>query len=113
VEFDTPSTKYIFITTGIAFLAALAYLGFNVYKYESRYENEIIERRLACTTLQPKFGSLFVVRSGFYEGQIFKAKRASDQYVTGDIIEKELLGTSVLAENITIECPMLKVFKIE
>lgn len=108
MEFETPGTKYIFICIGVIFSGLFTFLAFNVYKSDVRYKTEIRERRLACKTLNPKFGSLFIVRSEFYEGQTFKAKRLSDQYVSGNIIEKTLLGNSVLAENITIECPMLK-----
>lgn len=110
MEFDKPSTKYLFIATGIVMAAIIGYLGFTMYDIGKRSDLEAQDRKAACQTLQPKFNALYVVRSGFYEGQLFRANAlVMDEYIRGDILEDlRPLGTIVRLENITIECPMLK-----
>lgn len=111
MEFDKPSTKYLFIATGIIMAAIIGYMGFTLHSLDARSEREAQDRRLACNSLQPKFNAFYVVRSGFYEGQLFRANALLDnQYIRGDILEDlRPLGTIVRLENITIECPNLKI----
>lgn len=47
MEFDRPSTKYLFIATGIVMAAIIGYLGFTLYELEKRSDElyKAIERK--------------------------------------------------------------------
>jgi hypothetical protein len=110
MEFDKPSTKYMFISIIGLFIVAISVIMFKMVQYDRAEAQLTADRRAACITLNPKFGDLFVVRSGFYEGQLLEATAfVYGEYVRGNIVQDlRPLGLVKTAENITIECPMLK-----
>jgi len=110
MEFDKPSTKYMFYSIiGLFIVAMVGLLTINI-KYERASAQASSDRQLACNSLNPKYGSLFVVRSGFYEGQLFEATELiRNEYIRGNILQDlRPLGLVKATENVVLECPILK-----
>jgi hypothetical protein len=109
MEFDKPSTKYAFTFVVLITAACLAGLIGTMIRYDLKESAEARDRQLACNSLNPKYGSLFVVRSGFYEGQLFEAVELKrNEYIRGNILQDlRPLGLVKSTENIVLECPIL------
>jgi hypothetical protein len=109
MEFDKPSTKYMFYTIIGLFIFAVFGLMGTMIRMDFKSSAEARDRQLACNSLNPKYGSLFVVRSGFYEGQLFEAvELRQNQYIRGNIMQDlRPLGLVKSTENVVLECPIL------
>lgn len=111
MEFDKPSTKYMFYSIiGLAIVAVIGLMSLHI-SYERAQSQAASDRELACNSLKPKYGSVFEVRSGFYEGRLIQATELrQNQYVRGYIVDdlRPLALVKSSGEPVTLECPILK-----
>ena len=77
----------------------------------NRFNFEPAKRRIACKSLNPKYGQLFEVRSGFYEGNLFEATELrANQYVRGYVIQDfSPIAFVKSTKQVILECSILKI----
>lgn len=98
MEFDKPSTKYMFIAILVLFVGAIVTMGYQVHKYEAKSDATRRAEIQACTDLKVKFLDAVKIKdSEFYADQVFYIVKKGSQ-------SAELQFPFKTHENIQIRC---------